>query len=346
MESTINRLEKELDLWKKRELRLSKIFPSNLLESRPFKQEKLKHFHILSIRFGSPQNKEEQLSLQLLNQECKSLEREIHPNWWIRMLSRVLNKINLLSMPAKVERQSASNISHLKAQLDEYGFGLVKSQLDQQVKQGNQSFDLPLSYYINDKERINFQLYFSKNSIEQYNLTHYNAALTVEGQRGKSFSRDFAINSDMKFTATQAANLLSGRAVMKERHGQSYWMKLDFCDADKEGNFKMKTFPPEYGYNLKAVLNRLKLRAGQENVLEQLKDGFKVKVKLSKYDQQILIEADPQKRSLLLHNQSGKKLTLEALDIENSKRRKVQVPLSVKEDAQQIEIKKVKGRKL
>lgn len=345
MEPTINRLERELDTWRKREQRFSKMFTPQLLESKAFKLEKLKHFQQLSLRYGSSSNQDEQFTLRLLKQARRNLEQDVYPNRWMRLFRRALSAISLLTAPAKMERQSANNILQLKSQLDEYGFGQAKSLLEKQAKLGLQTFALPLSYYVNNRERMDFKLHFTKESNEQYRLHHYEAVLATEGQPGKSVRRAFAMDTDMRFTAVQAANLLSGRSVMKEEEGQSCWMKLDLADADKDGNFRMKSFPPEFGYNLESELKRLQLKNGFEPVVEQLKNGDRVEVAMSKNNRSILVAADPQQRSLWIQTPSGEKLTIEALETGKSKRTTIHIPLGLKEVVHQQGRKNNKGIK-
>jgi len=62
-------------------------------------------------------------------------------------------------------------------------------------------------------------------------------------------------------TGKEAFNLLDGRSVHKDlvtKEGQPYkaWMKLDFDKKDKNNNFEVKQFHENYGFDLKAAVEK------------------------------------------------------------------------------------------
>ncbi len=61
-------------------------------------------------------------------------------------------------------------------------------------------------------------------------------------------------------TVQEAYNLLSGRAVYREKITSkdkiiyNAWVQLDFTQTDSKGNFKWHSFHENYGYDLETVL--------------------------------------------------------------------------------------------
>ena len=58
---------------------------------------------------------------------------------------------------------------------------------------------------------------------------------------------------------------MNGRAVNKDlttKEGQKYnaWVQMDFKDTDSNGNFKMKQFHENYGYNIEQALAKLPIK--------------------------------------------------------------------------------------
>ncbi|MBB2147357.1 hypothetical protein [Pedobacter gandavensis] len=121
----------------------------------------------------------------------------------------------------------------------------------------------------------------------------------------KPVTQNIWVDKGRGFTAQQSANLIQGRSVyrddlVKYNSGESYkaWVKLDLEKGkDDRGNFQMQQFmDPQYGYDLKHVLNeyrikelddpsqRQKLEAelknGNRALISTVKDGKEVKLQL------------------------------------------------------------------
>ncbi len=71
----------------------------------------------------------------------------------------------------------------------------------------------------------------------------------------------FYINKTGSITLKEAYNLLSGRAVNKDmtnKEGQFYnaWLQMDFAQTDKSGNFTIRQFHQNYGFDLEKELSK------------------------------------------------------------------------------------------
>lgn len=315
MEATNNRLERELEQWQKREQRFIKLFTPQLLESRAFLKEKLRHLERLSARYGNTNDMEERLALRLLKQERSNLEKQMYPNRLLRIILLAVKGFAIFTEPIIAEQRVHKNTVALKASLEQAGFGKLKERLEQTVQQGQEKFSLPVSYYVNEKERMDFQVHFTKGKDEQYRLSHYDALLYSENHPGKAVKQTFPMDTSMSITSEQAYNLLSGRAVLKESEGRKEWVKLDLNDKDGQGIFRMKRFPENYGYDPEKELDKLPLKETQgliekEKLLRELANGNRVEVTLRKGGQKLLIEAEPQKKTVNIYTIQGEKLTI------------------------------------
>ena len=71
------------------------------------------------------------------------------------------------------------------------------------MKQEHQQFSIPASYYVNEKEQLNFSLSFSKNPNGQYQFESYKAILKNDDKPKESRLQNFSIEPGNNITATQ-----------------------------------------------------------------------------------------------------------------------------------------------
>ncbi len=318
----VNRVENDLNQWRLKELRFTKLFPFNLATNKAFLKEKLNYLDRVTIKYKGTVNQEERMALRILKQERNEIAKHLYPNLILRVLRRVLITAKQQYEVKQIKKQSAGNEQVLKEALVKTGFGNVSNKLEQYMKQERQEFSIPVSYYVNEKEQLNFSLSFSKNQDGQYQFETYKAILKNDDKPEESRLQNFSIEPGNTITATQAYNLLAGRSVQTEHqeatgNKQAGWLQLDFNDKDAIGNYKIKEFNTSYGYDLKSVLQQLPLkelsndidagklenalRGGSRQAVSFLKDGK---------EQTFYIEAHPQFKSINIYDEHLKKITV------------------------------------
>jgi hypothetical protein len=94
-------------------------------------------------------------------------------------------------------------------------------------------------------------------------------------------------------------------------------MQLDFSDKDPNGNFRIKQFHSDFGYDLEMVLQRLplkeRLNEGEADKLhEELENENRVSVSFVKgeSEQRFYIEANPQFKSVNIYDEHSRKIIL------------------------------------
>ena len=317
----VNRIENDLNQWRSREERFTSLFPSGIAHSKAFLKEKLNYYDTVAARYKGTFNQEERFALHLLKQERNRIGKQLYPNLLIRLLRGFILPLKQQQVVKQTAKQTAGNEQALREILFKTGFGNAISKLEQTIKQGQQAFSIPVSYYINEKERLDFSLSFNKDHNGQYQFESYKAALKNEYKPEESRFQNFSIEQGNTVTATQAYNLLAGRAIQKEHiiegSRQSTWMQLDFNDKDALGNYRMKEFHPGYGYDLKSILQQLPLRELMNNpeiekLENALKSGSRYAVSILKEgkEQKFFIEANPQFKSVNIYDEHSKKVSL------------------------------------
>lgn len=222
-------------------------------------------------------------------------------------------------------QQAAGNLLALKETTTKNGFGQITNQLEQQFNLGQNAFSIPVSYYVNEKERMSFNVSFTRDQAGQYQLDGYKASFTSEQDPSESRQRYFHLGHGEMLTADQAYNLLAGRAIRNEHMGangyrQGAWQQLDFNDKDASGNCRMKEFPAAYGYDVRQAVQQLPLKellsvSDADRLMTGLATGNREIVTLQKdgIEKKLYIEANPQFKSLNIYDDQGKKVSLSSV---------------------------------
>ncbi len=310
----INRVETELNQWRSREERFSKLFSFSLSSNEALLKEKLHYYDRIAAKYKGTGDIDERFALGMLKQERNRIEKQLYPNVLIRLLRR------LLVVPVKEQivirqdnRKTEQNSQSLHQQVRRAGFTNLAAKIDEQIKHGQQQFSLPVSYYINDKERLNHQLSFVKDQSGTYHFEGYKTNLYNESKPNEQREQYFSAKNGYEINTTESYNLLAGRAIKKN----ATWVQLDFNDKDANCNFRMKEFHSGYGYNLQKILQQLPLKEllneSEANKLhDALKNGNRVAVSFIKNgnEQRYYIEANPQFKSVNIYDEHARKITL------------------------------------
>jgi hypothetical protein len=325
MKEEINRVSADLNVWRSREERFEKLFPGTLQHNRPFLKEKLGYLDGIQARYGSSANEMERLTLRILKTDRNRLAKVIYPNIIVRLLQTILQLFRRSQTEKRFLDRSVDNAKALEKVLDKTGFGQQINQLRQEIKKNQNEFTIPLSYYVNEKDRMDFSLSFTKNQSGDYQFDGFKAVLASEQNANGNRQHNFPTDSNTVTTAEQAYNLLAGRAVQFELKGgdqpsQTVWKQFDLNDKDNSGIYRMKEFQATYGYDLRLVISKLPIEndlsnAGVEKIVASLASGNRetISVKSQSGNQQFMIEANPQFKSLNVFNAQGKKIPLSGI---------------------------------
>jgi len=306
----VNRVEMEFSQWKAREERLGTLFSITPAENRSLLAEKLRQFNRIRTKYKSSKSIEEQHTLRILKMEIHRMSKQLYPS----LISRILRKIitstqNQLSLRSEVKKDER-NFNSLNEEVQRIGFPDLSEKLKNLIDKEQENFSIPLSYYLNEKEKITHTLLFSKNAEGRLELDGFKSSLQNNSAPEDSREYYFKNGLENNFKVNEAYNLLSGRSV---EHNQS-WFQLDFNDQDASGSYHLKEFRNEYAYDLEKTLKAIPLKISSQYEMEKLKhalrQGDSVSAVLVKNgrENQIYIEANPQFRSLNIYDQHFRKI--------------------------------------
>lgn len=211
------------------------------------------------------------------------------------------------------------NFEYLKDQVKYTGFGEgLEEDLRKNMEQLQPEFSLKHdAFYGNDK--VSAELNFKKSEqSEMYFFNSYKAELNKEGEK-ESLQQTFYINKGNNITLKEAYNLMEGRSVNKDltnKAGEEYnaWVQIDF-KADTNGNFALKHYHENYGFNLEAALSKhpikeLQNESHKDDLMNSLKKGNRQSATFIKDGKEVkqYIEATPQFKTLTLYDADQKRL--------------------------------------
>lgn len=170
------------------------------------------------------------------------------------------------------------NFNYLKDQVKYAGFGdALESQLKENLESQQPTFQLTHAHEFG-KDKVDAVLNFRKsNTDDKYFFNSYEVKVTPD--KGEETSaQTFYMGKANNYTLKEAYNLMSGRAVYKQLekldkigesenvrfvpNGEKYnaWVQLDFKNTDKNGNYELKPFHDNYGFNLSDALDKLPIK--------------------------------------------------------------------------------------
>lgn len=211
------------------------------------------------------------------------------------------------------------NFDYLKDQVKYTGFGdALEGELKANIEKLEPAFSLKHdTFYGTDK--MSAELNFKKSEqSDMYFFNSYKVQLQKE-DRPESLEQTFYINRGNNITLKEAYNMMEGRSVHKEltnKEGEKYnsWLQLDFKDADK-GNFAVKQYHENYGYDLEAALAKhpikeLENNSHKDDLMNSLKKGNLQSATFIKDGQEVkqYIEANPQFKSLNIYDDAQKRV--------------------------------------
>ena len=212
------------------------------------------------------------------------------------------------------------NFDYLKDQVKFSGFGeLLEDDLKMKIEKGDPDFKLLHSHEFG-KDKVEATLHFRKSdSTDMYFFNKYDLNLQKDNEKDLLI-QTFYIGKDNNYTLKEGYNLMSGRAVnkdLKNKEGETYnaWVQMDFKQSEDNGNFKLKQFHENYGYDLESVLAKHPIKE-LENIVDKsslvasLQKGNRQSVTFlhEGNEQKHFIEASPQFKSINIYDGNQKRL--------------------------------------
>lgn len=234
-------------------------------------------------------------------------------------------QLSLFDKQLKTNFMNKENLQYLTDNIKYMGFGeTLKAELERNMGEGKGEFQLHFKAEINKKPfeaTLNFR---KSDSTDMYFFNNYHASL--EKSNGEKNGQTFYLNKGKGVTAKEAYNLLDGRAVHKDlttKEGQPYkaWIQLDFENKDKNNNFEVKQFHENYGYDLKAAVEKFAVAELNDPdkvkaLMQSLEKGNIQSVTIEKdgSSHKMFMEADPQYKKVTLYDSNMKMVAKESLE--------------------------------
>jgi hypothetical protein len=235
------------------------------------------------------------------------------------------NQLSLFNKQLKTNIMNNENLQYLTDNIKYMGFGENhKADLEKSMTEGKAEFQLVHRAEINKKPFEATMNFRKSDSTDMYFFNNYHASL--EKSNGEKVEQTFYLNKGKGVTGKEAFNLLDGRAVQKDlvtKEGQPYkaWIQLDFENKDKNNNFEVKQFHENYGYDLKAAVEKfavaeMKDPEKEKALLQSLQKGNMQSVTIEKdgSSHKMFVEANPQYKNVTLYDSNMKMVAKESME--------------------------------
>ena len=224
------------------------------------------------------------------------------------------------SITNKISVMNEKNYEYLTEQLKRTGFeDTLNDELRANMQKENAEFTLNLQKeYGTDK--VSATLHFKKSDeSDMFFFNRYDLQLKKESNE-EATRQTFYPNKNI--TLKEGYNLLDGRAVHKtltnkENEKYTAWLQLDFKDTTDSGNFKMKQYHHNYGFDLAQTLSKYPIKELQNeqykaNLIRSLERGNLQSANFitNGTAQKILLLANPAFKALSAYDENGKKIKL------------------------------------
>ena len=218
------------------------------------------------------------------------------------------------------------NYDYLSNQLKYSGFGdELNEKLKEKINLGQPEFQLFQSKNFGKDETVATLLFKKPENSDMYFFNRYSLMLKSPKMEAPVKQTFYINNKEDNITLKEGYNLLSGRAVHKEltsKEGekQNAWVQMNFKETDAAGNFKLKSFYDNYGFDLqkelaKHPIKELKNEEDQKQLLASLQRGNRQSVTIATggNESKVFIEAAPQFKSLNFYDEKMYRLRPEQL---------------------------------
>jgi len=229
----------------------------------------------------------------------------------------------------KSKEMNTENLDYLRKQVKFTGFGeSLESELKANIEKQEPNFQLKFAQEYG-KDNVIAMLNFRKaDNNDMYYFNNYQ--LSLKQPNKDEVQQTFYVGKDNTFTMKEAYNMLSGRAVNKDlvnKEGEKYnaWVQLDFKETTDSGNYKLKHFTENFGYDLEGALSKLPIKelavsADKEKLTDSLKKGNRQSATflIEGKEEKRFIEANPQFKTITVYDSSMKRIRQDQKEGETS----------------------------
>lgn len=214
------------------------------------------------------------------------------------------------------------NYEYLKEQLKNTGFGeTFNADLANKISQGAPEFQLAQKKTFG-KDDVIATLHFKRgNDSDMYFFNRYDLQLLNDKQE-LTARQMFYINKGSSITLKEGYNLLEGRAIHKtltnkqdEKYGA--WLQLDFKSTTQNGNYEIKQYHQNFGYNLEKVLAKYPIKEladeqSKQQLIKSLERGNlqSAAFEIAGKEEKLFITPNVAFKTLSAYNHAGQRVSL------------------------------------
>lgn len=296
------------------------LLKAGVADERTVLQLQLRHLRTAALRLRNTIRPDEQPFLFLLKNQVSKLEKQLYPNWIVRVLHQL--KDRLFDGPKflkQQEEQRVTNMENLKVQLKETGFGSINGRLEQHLDADQRAVTIPLNCGIGEDRKVLFDLKFEKDAFENFQLHGVHTQLRQQGKTVRQY--DFKLKDWPGLGVGHVIQLLQGHALKQSFTNAAGQTKDRWVELTSDG---VQHYAPEKSFNLqKAVSEHAGLSGSAPELIQYLEGGQRVPTywRSGRHHVSISVQADPANQSLKFFDAKGMPITVKALNEEINKQK-------------------------
>ncbi|RPD39347.1 hypothetical protein [Chitinophaga barathri] len=256
----ISSAEEEFALWKAQHERLQKMFTAQALSSRNYLRRRIDLLRDIERRYGNVSENGSRLAVTAISAERRLLENGLYKS---KILRAVLNVFSVLKLFFTERRQLkgtdsvfSTGAADSRSSPDAPRVSAVSALSASRSKSASALDDHKISEGETAKVNMTFDKDQSGYSYKSYKVRH----LTTDGGVKE---HSFRIPDGMIVSSQQAYNLVCGRSC-QTRDGS--WLSLDINDKDKNGNYPLKVYGKDHGFDLSEALKGEPIKETKDEV--------------------------------------------------------------------------------
>lgn len=310
MEHKVNRAKALWEHWELRERELGKIGEMTDEHAIDITRQKYDFLREGLYRLFESPLRHETMYREMIRVICDKMQKQLYPNRALRALHQL--QVATVDRPnhLKVHQEMmSSNLSSLKKAFESRGLSVFADKLDYYLDYERDRVSIPVAGQLDAYRTVTLIQDLERNGKGQYELMGVNAS--VFGSADPMYDISIRIDREFNLNRAQIGNLLQERPVYlyPEKHvglPKEQWLQVG--RGQDYGEFRLNLYGAEYGYDLKAELEKLAAETGiyrltAADVLSQLREGHQLKLDgRHPADQPVLIEASPGTRGILIRD--------------------------------------------
>jgi uncharacterized protein (UPF0332 family) len=289
--------EDEFVKWKAQHERLQHLFSAEALSSKVYLRRRIDSLKEIERNFRNVSETGSRLALKAISAERRLLENRLYKSRILRIFAGLFFAVKSLVTESRQRLASTPVIATAMPRRMNTTAGIDAPTA--RLLSAARSNSAVKTYKISDDEIAKVDMTFAK---DQSGYSYKNYMVRHPTADGGIKEHSFRIPDGMIVSSRQAYNLVCGRACQTN---DGSWLSLDINDKDRNGNYPLKVYGKDHGFDVSDALKgqpikELKDEVDRRRIISDLQKGEPVSATYMQNGKRktITLEANPKIKSV------------------------------------------------